>query len=93
MQSPPNLDLNDFGWEVKPSTPTIQPMYLQDGQSIVPNEVPNLISCGCRTGCKCTQCSCTKFNLACTDFCKSKGDGCANPVRAELMDSVDEDSH
>ena len=79
---PPSLDPTQNGWELKASV--LQPVYLIEGQSVVPEELLNLTSCGCKTACRSALCCCTKFSLACTDFCRCMGGvGCENPMKVD----------
>ena len=71
MPAPPTLDPLKNGWMKKYST--LQPVYLIDEQSVAPDEVLNIISCGGKSDCKSALCSCTKSAQACTDFCKCRG--------------------
>ena len=90
MPSLPDLDPLQCGWEMNGSK--LQPVFSQLGQLAAPDEVLNLVSCGCKTGCKTALCCCTKFNLMCTDFCRCKGEaGCQNPMRVAIQDNDDSD--
>ena len=81
MFSPPELDPLEFGWEKRYSL--LQPVHLPDGQAVIPNEVLHIISCGCKSGCRSALCNCSKFSLACTEFCKCKAKGnCENVVKS-----------
>ncbi|XP_042233703.1 zinc finger protein Xfin-like isoform X2 [Homarus americanus] len=78
MPSQPPLDPLQYGWEMNGSTLT--PVYSLPGQSIVPDEVYNLVNCSCKTACTATLCSCYKFTLPCTKLCTCKGHAaCLNP--------------
>ena len=46
-------------------------------ESIAPDSVIELVSCGCKRGCKSSRCSCRKLELCCTDLC-SCFDFCEN---------------
>ena len=50
-----------------------------------------IVSCGCKTGCKTALCSCVKFNLACSEFCKCMQANCQNPMKAAASDGDDSD--
>ena len=77
--SPPELDPVDYGWELHQST--LRPALGLDDQLPAPNEVLNLVSCSCKTGCSTAQCTCTKLSLTCTAFCTCKGAiACKNPM-------------
>ena len=90
MPTPPTLDPLKHGWIKKYST--LQPAYLIDEQSLAPDEVLNLISCGCKSNCKSALCSCTKSALVCTDFCKWRsGVGCENPMKAMSQEDDTDD--
>ena len=60
--SPPELDPVDYGWELHQST--LRPALGLDDQLPAPNEVLNLVSCSCKTGCSTAQCTCTKLSLS-----------------------------
>ena len=51
----------------------------------------NIVSCGCKTGCKTALCSCVRFNLACSEFCKCMLANCQNPMKAAASDGDDSD--
>ena len=51
----------------------------------------NIVSCGCKTGCKTALCSCVKFNLACSEFCKCMQANCQNPMKAAASGGDDSD--
>ncbi len=94
MSSPPDLDPLQYGWEM--NGPELQPVYTLPGQLAVPDEVLNLVSCGCKNGCKTALCSCVKFTLTCSEFLKCMGQAsCQNPMKAvapDFFDSSDEES-
>ena len=46
---------------------------------------------GCKTGCKTALCSCVKFNLACSEYCKCMQANCQNPMKAAASDGDDSD--
>ena len=54
-----------YGWQTKSGIFT--PTGTLD--SIAPDSLRNLISCGCKTGCKNTTCSCRRNNMRCVPFC------------------------
>jgi len=88
MSSPPNLDPLQHGWEMNGSE--LRPVFTPPGQLAAPDEVLNLIRCGCKTGCKTALCSCVKFTLTCSEFCKCMGQAtCQNPIKAATPDSDD----
>ncbi len=94
MSAPPALDPLKYGWEKKASM--IRPVYLEGEQRVVPEEVMNMVSCGCKTSCKSMICSCNKYSLACTEFCKCKGEvACENPLKVsshEVDDTSDDEN-
>ena len=91
MASPPDKDPSQNGWEKKGSL--LQPAYLVVGQEALPDEIRNITCCGCKTGCRSALCSCTKFALACTDFCNCKGGvSCENPATKTLDEQSEADS-
>ena len=93
MQSPSSLYPLKNGWEKKSST--LQLVYLIEGQSVAPDEVPNLTSCGSKMDCKSALCCCTKFTKfspAYTEVCKSMSSdvGCGNSMKAMLQGESDD---
>ena len=85
MSSPPHLDPLQYGWEMNGSE--LRPVYTPSGQLAAPDEVLNLVSCGCKTGCRTALCSCVKFTLPCSEFCKCMGQvSCQNPMKAVAPD-------
>ena len=86
MPSPPNLSPSQYGWEV--SGLEHQPVVNPPVRLAAPDEVLNLISCSCKTGCKTALCSCVKFNLTCSEFCKCMGQAiCQNHLKPATPDS------
>jgi len=61
MSSPPNLNPLQYGWEINELE--LQPTFTPPVQLATPDEVFNLISCGCKTGCKTVQHSVLVLNL------------------------------
>ena len=89
MSSPPDLDPLQYGWEMKGQE--LQPVFTPPGQLAAPDEVLNIVSCGCKTGCKTALCSCVKFNLACSEFCKCMQANCQNSMKVAASDSDNSD--
>ena len=84
----PDLDPSQYDREVNGSE--FQPVFTPPGQLEARNEVLNLVSCDCKTGCKMAVCSCVKFTLACSEFCKCMGQAsCQNPMKTTIPDSDD----
>ena len=84
--TPPCLDPLDYGFQLKQST--LCPTFGLESQLPAPDEVLNLVSCSCKTGCISTQCTCTKMSLTCTVFCKCQGSiECYNPATVSTNSS------
>lgn len=62
MPSPPSLDPQKLGWQKKGSA--LKPVYLSEQRPVAPEQILNIISCGCKTACKSASCTCTKFRLS-----------------------------
>ena len=77
--SQPELDPLDHGWEIHQSS--LRPVFGLKDRLPAPDEVLNLVSCNCKTGCSSNNCTCKKSSLTCTSFCKCKGTfACRNPM-------------
>ena len=87
---PPDLDPKQHGWLVTGNV--LEVVRLPQGQDIAPPAVLNLVSCNCNK-CSSSQCSCRKYELTCTTFCKCMGGTtCQNPLTCRsLPDSDSED--
>ena len=71
---------------------TLKPVKIPINTQPAPPDIMNLVSCGCKAGCVSKACSCTKYVLACTAFCKCKGQKlCKNPSTIEHLEN-DNDS-
>ena len=71
IQILPNPDI--AGWRL--DNENFEPITSEE--SIAPDSVIELVSCGCKRGCKSSRCSCRKLELCCTDLC-SCFDFCEN---------------
>ena len=88
--SPTKLDPLEFGWEMHQST--LQPVFGLTEDFIAPDEVLDIISCGCNAGCSSGLCSCRRETIACTEYCKCRGGlMCLNPFSRTLDNFEDED--
>ena len=88
-QHPPILDPLNHEWRKKGSI--LHSTYIPDGQLIAPEEVLNLIKCGCKTECKSAMCSSNVAGLSCTEFCNCKGN-CANHFNVQHETSESDES-
>ena len=89
LPSTPEMDPMLFGWEMNGSV--LQPVKMLSSTEIAPEEVMNIVSCGCTSGCATLACSCTKHALSCSPSCKCKGEmSCENPLTATLRTSYDD---
>ena len=83
--SPPDLSPLDFGWEKHHNM--LQPAFGTAENFVAPDEVLNIVSCGCKTGCSSALCSCTRLLMVCTEFCKCKGGlKCLNRIASSKND-------
>lgn len=81
----PDITPLDLGWEVCGSM--LRPQHGSPGQLPAPDEVMNLIKCGCKAGCSSALCTCAKLSLTCTAVCKCKGSFfCKNPNTVSTTD-------
>lgn len=93
QQSPPQLDITQFGWEMKDGI--LSPSF--DTGPAAPPGLIDVISCGCKSGgksCSTERCSCQKNTMSCTIYCTcTAGDECCNPhtVRDDMNDMNDEE--
>lgn len=76
-----------YGWVLREGKLEIQWMLLPPA----PDQVMQLITCGCKTGCSTRACSCKSNGLSCTDLCKCKD--CVNSTNYDTDDSTDDDSN
>jgi len=78
------------------NVPELRPVYTPPGQLAAPEEVLNLVTCGCQTGCKTALCSLVKFTLTCSELCKCMGQtSYQNSLKVtapKVNDSRDEES-
>ena len=90
-QSPPFLNISDFGWTVVDGIPT--PQLGKDPP--IPPELSDMVSCGCKVigkACK-GRCSCKQANMSCTAYCAcSQQDTCFNPFTGKGQNDIEEDS-
>ena len=76
-----NDSLNPVDWGWKLHNNVLVPHRTE--KAIAHDKLLNLISCGCKKGCKQT-CTCRKMGMACTDMCaKCSEFGCTNSVLLE----------
>ena len=85
--APPDLNPLHHGWQK--CGYYLQPTYTEPEQPAGPDEVLNLVRCGCNTGCSTRFCTCAKNSIPCTLFCKCKSQ-CQNPTRATESDDEDQ---
>lgn len=89
-QSPPWLDLTQFGWEIKDGIPI--PAIAKGPAG--PQELIKAIACNCTAAgkaCSTLSCSCHKEGLSCTVYCKCEsGINCCNPSKADDNDDDQE---
>ena len=85
----PAVDPTQFGWMVASSqTGDLSPVQLPVNTLLAPNDVLNMVSCGCHVNCS-GQCGCRKHGLRCTGFCKCDGE-CDNGMHQSDDDSDDD---
>ena len=72
------------GWRRDELNKVFVPVGLPDSIAAAPDEVLNLVKCGCSTSspCKTKRCSCASVRVACSLMCRSRGDAdiCRNEV-------------
>ena len=71
-QDPPDVQVSDYGWEVKDGQDgSIEPVAIPGGEAPAPDYVLKLIACKCEstTPCRTNLCSCVAANMTCTAFC------------------------
>lgn len=91
LPTTPDISPLNCGWELCGSA--LIPQHGLQGQLPAPNEVLNLISCACKTGCSTAMCTCSKLALTCTQFCKCKGSFlCKNPLTVVIGDKEKDDA-
>ena len=56
---------------------------------VAPDEILNVVRCGCKTACSSALCSCRKNGLKCMSACKCRGIECENADNALLLSEVD----
>jgi len=56
---------------------------------VAPDEILNVVRCGCKTACSSALCSCRKNGLKCMSACKCCGIECENADNALLLSEVD----
>ena len=70
-----DIDPLKWGWKVRGNT--MMPISTQKPPA--PPELLKMFRCGCRTGCKNSQCSCVKYGLKCSQVCSDcRGVSCCN---------------
>ena len=83
---PPNLDPSNYGWSLDLSNKILIATPIPTGTAAAPEEILNLIKCGCASENPCVnnRCSCHKNNIPCTIFCQCQKGGniCLNTLGA-----------
>ena len=91
-KQPPDIDINDYGWEIVDSVP--YPMTHKGLPG--PAELLNVVSCTCKAAgkaCSTLLCSCHKARMPCADFCDCSGlEGCYNPNKVEDIEQDSDES-
>lgn len=83
-----NLNPTDWGWKL--SAGTLQPVPTL--VNVAPDELLNMVSCNCKTGCK-QACGCRKSGLLCTSMCgQCNGLSCTNSPEINLNNDDDDDA-
>ena len=59
------------------------------GESLAPESVMELVSCGCKGKCETRRCSCVKNELHCTDVCSCEEE-CVNCEISQFSDNEDD---
>ena len=85
----PNLPSPDgHGWIIRDNQIKINWMATKPS----PNEILELLSCGCRKSCIASKCCCMKARLPCTDMCFLKCDNFnVESMDTDTSDDSDED--
>ncbi len=92
QQCPPELDICQFGWEIKDGIPI---PAISKGPA-GPKTLLEVIACNCASAekaCSAHSCSCHHEGLSCTVYCKcSSGEKCRNPHKADQEEEDDNET-
>ena len=69
-----DLDPTEWGWKIKEGCHVPVTSQLP----AAPEEILEIIHCGCKTGCKQHQCSCVRHGIMCGPGCVNCTDNCEN---------------
>ncbi len=90
-QAPPDIEITDFGWEIKDGTP----VPATSSQPPGPQDLMDVVRCSCKAdgkACGTESCSCHHGNISCTVYCACGcGDGCFNLFKRYEDEDVVED--
>ena len=92
---PPEVDVEQFGWEKDELNKSLNPVTLPKDVSYVPETILNLAKCGCKseTPCKNSRCSCFKKQLKCSSLCLCDSLQCQNQtISSNGIEESDDES-
>ena len=81
-------EATDFGWKLHKGNL----VAVTTGETAVPEEILNLISCNCKSACR-NACGCRRLGLMCTNLCgQCQGISCTNVSMTQLTANTDSES-
>jgi hypothetical protein len=82
QQAPPELDITQYGWEIKDGLPVPRIADQLPG----PRDLMDVVRCSCKAkgkACSTGSCSCQKGRMSCTVYCTCGcSDECFNPFKS-----------
>ena len=86
------MDPTLCGWRRDELNKVLVPIGLHDTIAAAPDEVLNMVKCGCSTSshCKTKRCSCAPARVACSLMCSCRGDAdiCQNEVTKKQSEEL-----
>ena len=74
-----DVDPTEWGWKIKEDCHVPVTSQLP----AAPDEILEIIHCGCKTGCKQHQCSCVRHGIMCGPGCVNCTDNCENKANSD----------
>lgn len=96
LQSQPEFPSPEhYGWTLDDESNAYDPIPVPESHPLAPNDVLQLIKCGCASDqpCGSMRCGCFAANMQCTIFCKCKGSTDCKNSRNSCSDEEYEDDH
>ena len=76
-----SVNVEEYGWMLRKGV--LEPV--KTDQDPAPKNILTMIRCGCKSGCKTSQCTCRKLGLECSLVCKNCRGSCTNSQQPDLQ--------